>query len=371
MRTPGNQKFLRMAGISAILNIIRDRGPLSRTDIASETKLGWGTVTRRADELVKAGTLVESKTVSAGRGRSSVMLDLNTGAGHFIGVDFGSRKTSVVLADIKGEIVRDMTEETNSGGSQNSVSGLIELIQSVIGKDFAGKIAGIGAAVSGSVDFSTGEIIKAINFRRPLERVPLGKILQGEFKVPVRVLNALTARLLGEIRHGAGASVKNMVYLWLGTGVGSAIVSNGRPLIPAARERLGDIGHIMISPGGPLCKCGLKGCLEAYAGYERLKTGLESGDITLKTAAEHISAGLFYMIQLHAPEKIVIAGKYAEFGEGFIGMIRDSAGKKLPPERFDARNICPSETGGLGGARGAVEAVWSHLYGRGDNHDSN
>ncbi|MDD5598572.1 MAG: ROK family protein [Victivallaceae bacterium] len=372
MKTLGHPKFLKKVNNSAILNLLRDTGPLSRTEIVARTKLGWGTITKYTEELVKQGMLTENKKILKTKGRNSIMLDLNPDIKYFIGIDWGSRSTSITLVDIKRKCVRKKCAETNSGLS-DPISGLTELIRGIIDEKCKDKIAGIGIGVSGFIDFSTGEIIKAINFPA-LRQVPLCELLHKKFKVPVFISNSVNARLLGEIKFGMGVGVRSMIYLWLGTGVGSAVVSNGKVLMPQAQECLGDIGHILINKNGPLCKCGLRGCLEAYTGYEKIMAELNARkhdkDEILRTAAEYISRGLFYMIQLYAPEKIVIAGKYMEFGEAFLAMVKKAIADKLPRERFDTRNICFSGTGPYGGAMGAVELVWLNLYGEGGAHVS-
>ena len=95
--------------------------------------------------------------------------------------------------------------------------------------------------------------------------MPLAKISEDEFKIPVRLDNDVMVATLGELKYCAGKGCENIVFIKVGTGIGSGLVLNGK-LVRGAKNAAGEIGHIKMTMGeGPLCGCGDYGCFEAYA----------------------------------------------------------------------------------------------------------
>jgi glucokinase len=92
----------------------------------------------------------------------------------------------------------------------------------------------------------------------------LKRILEGHFNMPVKVGNDVEVATLGELKFGNGVGYDNFVCIFVGTGIGSGIVQNGK-IIRGASGTAGEIGHIIVDSGGRACECGGNGCLEAYA----------------------------------------------------------------------------------------------------------
>ena len=124
-------------------------------------------------------------------------------------------------------------------------------------------IKGVGIGIAGQIDKGTGSVLFAPNLG--WRNVPLKEILEKDINLPVFVMNDLTAITYGEWKRGAGMGVRDLLCIFVGTGIGSGIVINNR-LMNGCSDTAGEIGHIVIVSGGRRCHCSNYGCLEAYAG---------------------------------------------------------------------------------------------------------
>jgi glucokinase len=131
-----------------------------------------------------------------------------------------------------------------------------------------GPVDAVGVGVAAWVERDTGFIARAPNLG--WIDVPFGELLRRRLKLPVVVHNDLKAIAWGEYRFGAGVGARTLLVVYVGTGVGAAVIAEGNLLV-GARGFGGEIGHIKVGPDdGPLCGCGRRGCLEAYVGGHAL-----------------------------------------------------------------------------------------------------
>jgi glucokinase len=120
----------------------------------------------------------------------------------------------------------------------------------------------IGVAVPGLINEASGMVHRSPNL--PLQNVPLGQILRDRLKMPAFLIHDASAGAIAEYALGAGRPVSDMMLVVIGSGVGSAVVSDGR-ILRGAHGTAGEIGHIVIDPAGILCGCGGRGCVETFA----------------------------------------------------------------------------------------------------------
>ncbi len=165
-------------------------------------------------------------------------------------------------------------------------------------------VRGCGVGAAGQIHRDSGVLAVAPNLG--WRNVPLGALLTARLGRPVRVVNDLAAAAWGELNAGAGRGAQDVYVVFVGSGVGSAIIANGQ-LVRGAGGVAGELGHTKVIPGGRRCGCGELGCLEAYAGGHNLiaqarelmaagrspvLTGLTGGEparltpVTLEKAAE-------------------------------------------------------------------------------------
>lgn len=128
----------------------------------------------------------------------------------------------------------------------------------------------IGIGTPGEIDSASGVVSLAANVPGFADRVELGPELSKTMDgVSVRIDNDVSVGVLGEFERGAGRSYKNLLGVWVGTGVGGGLVLDGK--LYDGRGTAGEIGHAVIKPGGRQCSCGRHGCVEAYAGRARME----------------------------------------------------------------------------------------------------
>ncbi len=184
-----------------------------------------------------------------------------------LGIDLGGTKTLAAVIDVTtGEVVASARKRTRAERGQDFVSQrTIELATAAINAAQlppGTAMLAIGVGAAGQIDRKTGVVLDAPNLG--VHNMPLGDILHQQFNVPVSVGNDVEVAALGESLYGAGRGYNNFVCLFVGTGIGSGIVQNGR-MYTGFTGTAGEIGHITIQAGGRICGCGSRGCLEAYA----------------------------------------------------------------------------------------------------------
>ncbi len=184
----------------------------------------------------------------------------------YAGIDVGGTKIAAALVTGSGKILcrAKLPSEDNASPSR-IVHTISDLIEQTISAASANRkdLAGVGVGVPGLIDPATGKIIKTPNLK--LSGINLQKLLQARLHIKVSVGNDANLGALGEQWTGAARGVKNVVAIFIGTGVGGGIIVNNS-LIQGHNGAAGEIGHMQIQSGGPRCTCGNRGCLEAFAG---------------------------------------------------------------------------------------------------------
>jgi glucokinase len=178
-----------------------------------------------------------------------------------VGIDLGGTKIAAGLVDAAGKVVAERRKPSNPAAGGDGV--VAEMQQMVEELRAAGPIAAIGVGVAGQVDNGAGIVRHAPNLR--WWDFPLRERLSGALSVPVFVVNDVQAATYGEWLHGSGQGARTLVCLWIGTGVGGGFITDGR-LYQGATGSAGELGHVSIDFTGPVCRCGNRGCLEAYVG---------------------------------------------------------------------------------------------------------
>ncbi len=180
------------------------------------------------------------------------------------GVDVGGTNIEVGLVRPDHEVVSRAKAPTPTGGPDEVVATIADLLSSLDDEPIA-----VGVGIPGVVH--QGEVLTVPNLGGWHDRIDLRKDLRTRLGLPVALGNDANVGLLGEWVAGAAAGKRNVLGIWMGTGIGGGLILDGRPFT-GARGAAGEIGHVSIRPGGALCSCGRRGCVEAYAG-RRMMTG--------------------------------------------------------------------------------------------------
>jgi glucokinase len=197
-----------------------------------------------------------------------------------IGTDVGGTKIAVGLVDLHGNIlasIREPTDVSNPKATLDSITNAINKFMNANHLDL-NSFSALGFGIPGLVDAKTGIGIASVNLG--WKNIQVRAELEARLGVPCAIDNDVRVAALGEARFGAAKGLKNLVYLNIGTGISAVILLDGNFFI-GSHGLAGEIGHTVLDPSGPLCKCGGQGCFEAIA----------SGPGIAERALEKIKAG--------------------------------------------------------------------------------
>jgi glucokinase len=181
-----------------------------------------------------------------------------------LGVDIGGTKVDTALVDTSGTVVSTHYRLVDPAKDPDkTIQDIIDSVKICLNE--SGRTASaLGIGVAGQIDKDRGIVRYSPNLP-DWHDVPLGARLEEALHIPVSVNNDVRVITWGEWQHGAGKAEKDLVCLFVGTGIGGGIVSNGH-LLEGCQNTAGELGHMTVVAGGKKCHCPNEGCLEAYAG---------------------------------------------------------------------------------------------------------
>jgi glucokinase len=174
------------------------------------------------------------------------------------GLDVGGTKVSIVVTDVDGRVVYEHVAPTDPATLVVQLAGLVE----VASRHVRRAVTAVGVAVPGHVDPEDGSVRMAVNLG--ITHLPLGPMLQSELGVPVFVehdTRAAAQWLSEQPADRPGPAPRSVAFLAIGTGVSAGVVLDGE-LLRGESGFAGEVGHVIADPGGAVCACGLRGCLE-------------------------------------------------------------------------------------------------------------
>ncbi|RKH16788.1 ROK family protein [Corallococcus sp. CA047B] len=183
-----------------------------------------------------------------------------------LGIDLGGTSVRAAVVDAKGKLLSSAKVAVTDRKPQGVVEIIAQAADEAL-KRSGVKVDGCGVGAAGQIHKDSGVISVAPNLG--WRNVPLADLLQKRLGYAVKVVNDLSAAAWGELHAGAGRGAQDMLVVFVGSGVGSAIIADGR-LMQGGGGVAGELGHIKVVPSGRLCGCGEHGCLEAYVGGHNL-----------------------------------------------------------------------------------------------------
>ncbi|MEV6930200.1 ROK family transcriptional regulator [Dactylosporangium sp. NPDC051485] len=375
---------LRRRNRAALLSLIYHQGTASRVELMQASGLSSGSVSNVVGDLVADGMIAEIGSEDSDGGRPRTLLRVRPEFANVVGVDIGETHVQVGLFDWTLQRVTSTTfaiAETSLEPESVAwmVSAGIAKVTAEAGVDPA-RLLGVGVGVPGAVQpTGDGTAVHAPTLR--WSGVRLDEMLAASVTAPLHIDNV--ARTLGqaEMWRGAGRGASRSVVALLGVGIGAALATG-----PGSREATSSTiewGHTVITVGGAPCRCGSRGCLEAYVGAEAVLSryaelpgagpiaavgtegrlaelaaraaGPGPAASVLDTTAEYLGIGIANLVNLLNPDRVVLAGWVAEvIGPQILPAVRAAARRHALPYLYGQLQIRLGELGTDAVALGAA-----------------
>jgi glucokinase len=264
-----------------------------------------------------------------------------------LAIDIGGTKFSMALFHEGRMKCRESKETQRDGGREWMVAQILSIAKSWSGS-MGFERCGIG--FGGPVDFASQKVTLSTHVSG-WQDFPLTTFFQNELGVPAVMDNDANAGALGEAKYGAGIGHDPLFYITISTGIGGGLIAGGT-VYRGADSYAGEIGHITVKPGGPLCLCGANGCLERMCAgiwmesdYGKTAKELMTDPIFVRGYVVDLALGLKCAIMLLNPSRIVIGGGLSKAGEALFGPLRDELRRQIT-SGFQARiDVVPAALG--------------------------
>ncbi len=375
---------------SRILSQFRPGRGRSRLELARETGLSAATVSRITRELVRGKVLREVRRPGAAPGRPSAGLEINGASGAVLGISLLYPLARIMVLDLRGDLIRqgEVPIAWNRG-----VDGLLGPVKRAVSLHRRGvRLAGVGLALPGQWDPESGT---SVMYPRIPEwkNVPVRRLFEEWTRVPASLIGYAPAMALAEQARRPGREPRNLVCVEVAENVAMGAIVNGG-VVEGASGNAGELGHIPIDPGGPVCYCGATGCLETRATVSAVLEELREseaarglfpdprrvvyGDVfrraqggdsfcsrLLGRAARTLGMGLATALNLFNPELLVLNGRFFEAGDLVLNPLRaavqehalGSTMKRLSIERSTLGPSASALGAGLLAVREAVRGL--------------
>lgn len=243
-----------------ILNLIRDKQPISRADLARLSGMQRSTVSLIIEELIQDRWVVEGTMGRLPRGRRPTLLHLNQRR-RILCVDIRPKRTYIGVSDVNGVFGFQESIETERD-PERAIRQLLARLRPLLKTRSEEPFEGIGISLPGRLDEATQQLIFAPNL--PWAPVDLKTPIERETGLDVALENAANACALAEIWFNRTSTIRNLIAVTVSEGIGTGIVADGR-LVRGATGMAGEFGHFPLDPEGPQCGCGKRGCWEVLA----------------------------------------------------------------------------------------------------------
>jgi predicted NBD/HSP70 family sugar kinase len=377
----GNRQLIREINQSLVLSLVRDHGPISRTDIAEISHLSLATVSGITSVLIDQGLIYEHEAGASTGGRRPILLALNRQAGLVIGVKLTEHQLVAALTDLNAEVIEQRAAPLGTDHSPEAVvSALVDLIEQLRAAHRDRRVFGVGLGMAGVIDRRQG-ICRFSPFLQ-WHTVPLRHMLEQRLGLPVVIENDVNTLTMAEQWFGAGVGIHDFLVVTLGRGIGMGMVLNGH-LYRGGCGGGGEFGHITMVPDGPRCDCGKRGCLEALVAdpaiLRRIHTAFgreltmdeavslaRHGDTTAQgifaAAGRTLGMAIADLVNIFNPPLLVIGGE----GARALDLLQEPLEATLQAHCFDGffedMRLVVEPWGDDAWARGAASLMLDELF---------
>lgn len=373
----------------SIFERIRAEGRVARATIAKDLAISPATVTTQTSALIASGLIYEEPMAEAGRGRPPIGLRVSPKAHLVAGVKLSDREHSAVILDFSGKQVASATLPASNDGALEGVMAATETLVARVAAEAGltpSQLSAVGVGVPGFVNRSQGAVHWSPLIAQGAE--DMASRLAQRLGRDVIIDNDANLIALAELWFGVGRQISDFAVVTIEHGVGMGLVV-GHRLYSGARGLGMELGHTKVTLDGALCRCGQRGCLEAYVAdyalvreaafassavepgapshevlealYRDAKAGNETARSIFERAGKYLAMGMGNVANLFDPKLIILSGARMQFdylySDEIISEMKAHAlnsGVPLPPVEVHA-------WGDLAWASGAAAMALSHV----------
>jgi N-acetylglucosamine repressor len=320
-----------------VLQTIFSHDSISRAEVARITHLTRTTVSDVVTGLLSAGLVEEIGHGESIGGKSPILLSIVTNSRYMIGLNLAQDKFVGAVVNLRGEIKEIVEIPVHDDNGENAIKLVYQILDQLTRKKFK-PLVGIGVGTPGLVNTREGVVVNAVNLE--WQDLPLGKLLEKKYKLPVSILNDSQATAIGEYVYGSGHEPdKNLIVVNIIHGIGAGILINGR-LFQGDGGGAGEIGHVVVQENGELCRCGKLGCLETVASARAVvqqmkmnsldevimsfQNGDKKADAVIGKAGHYLGISLANLIGTLNIHQIVLTGDMTRFGDKWLDTVNTS-----------------------------------------------
>ncbi|WP_348789602.1 ROK family transcriptional regulator [Leifsonia sp. NPDC080035] len=375
-RNPGSQGALRHLNQERLVEFLLANGSSTQAELARGTGLSTATVSNIVRDMAAKGVVATSPVTSSGR--RALLVQLTDTGDVAVGVDFGRRHVRIALCTLGYEVIAEgempLALGYDVGGAMQEAAALLDRMLEAGGHDRESVLA-VGIGIPGPIDRRTGTVLQGailpewvgVNLRD----------LEDTFRFPVLVDNDANLGALAEVTWGANRGVRNLIFVKIGTGIGSGLILNGLPYY-GSLGITGELGHTPVAEHGVICRCGNRGCLETIASTtvmiealshgasapvstaDILRRGLERDPAVLRVvgdAGTAIGQAIGNIANIINPELVLIGGPLVGLGEALLGPIRNGIQHNAIPVIAETTVVRISSLGDRAESLGAAALV--------------
>ena len=348
-----DQRDMKERNAADVFSIVKNRGALTRKQIAERLGMSWGAVSTITSLLIEENYLEEKKATSDGAaGRIPSYLEVSRAKHFAIGLDVNDMGLRAAIVDLRGDVVEEFSADADLSNKEALIDCVYSLLDSVVAQLGNRHLLCIGIAMQGIVNAESGISVR-IPGRKDWENVPIAGMVAERYGVPAYIEHDPNC-ILFAARQG---KIKDTMLVRVDHGIGMALMLGGKII---DKPGIFELGHTVVVPDGIECKCGKRGCLDQYASIRGIKArsgkkfhvlvsdadiGDEDALGHLNDAAHHLAYAISNVAYLLGVERIVLCGRFFEYKEllwdEFVKQYAKFSGTDVPKFLFADSTAAP------------------------------
>ena len=380
MNAPGSLETLRRRNRGLVLRAVQSGGAASRVDIVRATGLSRTTVSSLVNQLIAEGLLAEStdrlgSPTANQTGRPPTRLTLDPSGGAVLGIHLRHDGIRLALADLAGTVLAEALVDLDVDHRADAALSFVEDATDALVAEAGivrSRLLGAAVAISSPVPTLPRHGPSLLTTWHDID---VADALTTRLGVPVQVGNDANLGATAERFFGAARTTRNLVYVMLAEGVGAGLFLDSHAYF-GAKGVAGEFGHVVVAPGGRVCRCGNRGCLETVAGADALVAALpvradgtvpdlddvlaacragEPGALRIVAdAGRAVGTALAGVCTMLDPDLVVVGGRTAAAGRPLLDGIVETLGRGVPPTDEPLVPVVAGELGARAEVLGAV-----------------